>query len=64
MTVLKVPDMHCENCVKRITKALKDEELNFKVSLGDKTVEIDGDEKAVKAAVAALDDLGFSPTEE
>ena len=63
MTVLKVPDMHCENCVKRITKALKDEELNFKISLGDKTVEIDGDEKAVQTAVTALDDLGFSPEE-
>ena len=62
MTVLKVSDMHCENCVKRITKALKDEELNFKVSLGDKTVEIDGDELAVEKAVAALDDLGFEAT--
>lgn len=60
MTVLKVPDMHCENCVKRITKALKDEEINFKVSLGDKTVEIDGDEIAVEKAVAALDDIGFA----
>lgn len=61
MTVLKVPDMNCEHCVKRITQALKEAELNFKVSLGDKTVEIEGDEKAIQTAVAALDELGFTP---
>ena len=64
MTVLKVPNMRCENCVKRITNALKDEELNFKISLSDKTVEIDGDEKAVTTAATALDDLGFTSEED
>lgn len=60
MTVLKVPDMHCEMCVKRITNALTEAKLNFSVSLEDKTVSIDGDESAVKKAVSELDDLGFS----
>lgn len=64
MTILKVPDMHCENCVKRITNSLKEAELNFKVSLGDKKVEIDGDETAVKTAISALDDLGFDAERE
>ena len=59
MTVLKVPDMNCDHCVSRISKALKEQELNFKISLGDKTVEIDGDDTAVKAAVAALDEIGY-----
>jgi len=60
MTVLKVPDMHCEMCVKRITNAFTEAKLNFSVSLDDKTVSIDGDESAVKKAVSELDDLGFS----
>jgi len=60
MTVLKVPDMHCEMCVKRITNAFTEAKLNFSVSLEDKTVNIVGDESAVKRAVSELDDLGFS----
>lgn len=59
MTALKVPDMNCEHCVSRITKALAEQKLNFKVSLVDKTVEIDGDETAVKSAVTAMDGIGY-----
>ncbi|HPF54345.1 MAG TPA: heavy metal-associated domain-containing protein [Eubacteriales bacterium] len=59
MTVLKVEGMHCENCVKRIEKALKAEGLKYKLSLADKTVTIDGCEHCVKTALATLDDLGF-----
>ena len=57
--MLKVPDMHCQNCVARITKALEREKLSFKVSLEDKTVVINGDDNSVKIAIDALDDLGF-----
>lgn len=59
MTVIKVPDMHCEKCVERITKIMTEEGLDFKVSLEDKTVTIDGCEHCVKTAIDALDDLGF-----
>ena len=59
MTQLKVPDMHCENCVKRITNTLNDAKLSFSVSLQDKTVRIDGDENTLKTAISALDDIGF-----
>lgn len=60
MTTLKVPDMHCENCVARITKALTAAELKFSVSLEDKTVTIDGCDNCVAKAKSELDDLGFS----
>ncbi len=60
MPVLKVPDMNCEHCVSRITKALEEQKLNFKVSLGDKTVEIDGDKTAVNSAIAAMDGIGYN----
>lgn len=59
MTVIKVPDMHCEKCVERITKILTEEGLDFKVSLEDKTVTVNGCEHCVKTAAEALDDLGF-----
>ncbi len=61
MTQIKVPDMHCEMCVKRITSALTEAKLNFSVSLENKTVSIDGDENALKQALLELDDLGFNP---
>ena len=61
MTAIKVPDMMCENCVKRITRALTEAELNFQVSLADKTVTIDGCEHCLKTAMEELEDLGFSP---
>ncbi len=61
-TVLDVPDMHCEMCVKRITDSLTKANLHFSVSLADKTVTIDGDAGAVSTAVTELDDLGFPAT--
>ena len=36
MTTIKVPDMMCENCVKRITNALTAAELTFRVDLAAK----------------------------
>ena len=60
MTTWKVPEMHCENCLKRITNALNALNVRFNVSLADKTVTADGDKAAI---VEALDDLGFSAEE-
>ena len=61
MTKISVPDMMCENCVKRITNALTEADLKFSVSLEEKTVTIDGCENCVKTAVSELEDLGFTP---
>ena len=61
MTTISVPDMMCENCVKRITNALNQAELKFTVSLETKSVTIDGCQNCVKTAVGELEDLGFSP---
>ena len=58
-TVLDVPDMHCEMCVKRITDSLTKANLKFSVSLADKTVTVDGPAGDVSTAVTELDDLGF-----
>jgi copper chaperone CopZ len=61
MKTIKVPDMMCENCVKRITNALTEAELKFSVSLEAKSVTIDGCEHCLKTAVEELEDLGFTP---
>ena len=61
MKTIKVPDMMCENCVKRITNALTEAALKFQVSLAEKTVTIDGCEHCLKTALEELEDLGFSP---
>lgn len=58
---IKVPDMHCEHCVARITNALKAEGVNFSVSLEDKTVRVNGCEHCKAKAFAAIEDLGFTP---
>lgn len=59
MTIIKAEDMHCEKCVERITKAMKEADLEFKVDLEKKEVAVDGGEESVKAAIDILDDLGF-----
>jgi len=61
MKTISVPDMMCENCVRRITDALTRANLKFQVSLEKKIVEIDGCDNCVKTAVGELEDLGFTP---
>ena len=61
MTTIKVPDMMCENCVKRITNALTAAELKFQVSLADKNVTIDGCENCVKHRSQRAGGLGLHP---
>lgn len=60
---ISVPDMHCEACVKRIENALRAAQLNFTVSLEEKTVTVDGCENCLNTAIAELEDLGFTPAE-
>jgi len=61
MPTISVPDMMCENCVKRITNALTEAELKFSVNLEAKTVSIDGCQHCVATAVSELEDLSFHP---
>ncbi len=59
MITLSVPEMMCNNCVKRVTNALNGQNMKFTVSLDSKTVELDEGEDRVPAAIAALDEIGF-----
>ena len=59
--VIKVPDMHCENCVRRISEALSAAKLNAKIDLQSQTVTVDGCEHCFKKAFDEIYDLGFTP---
>lgn len=61
MTIISVPDMMCENCVRRITEALTNVNLKFTVDLSKKIVTVDGCEQCTKTALEELEDLGFTP---
>jgi len=61
MTKIKVPDMKCEKCSARISKALEEAGFTFKVLLAEKAVEVEGSEDTVKSAAEELYDLGFTP---
>lgn len=58
MKTLKVPDMHCEMCVKRISKALGEAGVAFEIDLKKQSVSVD--ESKTELAVSELEDLGFS----
>lgn len=55
--ILKVEGMHCPKCVERISKALAAADIECKVTLETKTVEV-ADADADKA-IEELDDIGF-----
>ena len=59
--IIFVEGMRCEGCVKRISTALENEKLNFKVSLDEKLVYINGCDECAKKALSAISDLGFEP---
>lgn len=60
MTTLSVPDMHCNMCVKNVTKALDRAGIaHSPVSLDTKSVDIEGDAETIKKACTVLDDAGF-----
>ncbi len=59
MTILNVPDIHCNKCIQRITEALTKEKILFNAHLQSRTVAIDGPQDIVEKAISILDDLGF-----
>lgn len=61
MKTLKVPDMHCEKCVERISDALTEEKIDFSVSLSNKTVSVE--DGKLSEVIEVLDDLGFEAME-
>ena len=61
MKTLKVPDMHCANCVARIGKALAEAGIVYETDLAQKLVCVE--DGKVKEAIETLDDIGFDARE-
>lgn len=61
--IIKVPDMHCENCVKRIADALLNLKIEATINLPEQTVKVNGCENSYKTAFEEIYDLGFTPEE-
>lgn len=61
MSKIYVPDMHCENCVKRITVALKEAGIDATVELASQTVTVNGCAHCLEKAKNEIYDLGFTP---
>lgn len=59
--IIKVPDMHCENCVRRINEALAATKVEAIVDLEAKTVTVNGCENCYNTAFNEIHDLGFTP---
>ncbi len=59
MTILNVPDIHCNKCIERITQALTEEKIVFNANLQFKTVGVNGPKETVEKAISILGDLGF-----
>jgi copper chaperone len=61
--IFNVPDMSCQHCVNRISKALEDLGLkDFSVDLEAKRVTVETDDPA--QVISALDDAGYPAEEE
>ena len=59
--VIRVPDMHCQNCVRRIDEALKAANISATIDLENQSVTIEGCEHCFKKAFDEIYDLGFTP---
>ncbi len=61
MNKIFVPDMHCENCVRRITAALTEAGIDATVDLKTQTVTVVCCAECVEKAKNEIFDLGFTP---
>lgn len=57
MAIIKVSNMMCGKCVQRIEKALNEADITAKITLENKTVEVD--DSLLEKTVSELDDIGF-----
>lgn len=61
MVKLHAEDIQCTHCTGRIEKALKKANIKAKISLENKTIEIEDSNKS--RVLEILDDLGFPANE-
>jgi len=59
MTTLKVNNMRCEHCVKRINEALDKANIKHKIDLSNKTVKVEADKLKLLEVFDILESIGY-----
>lgn len=61
MKKIYIENMNCMHCVKRIEEVLsKVKGITYKISLDEKSVEINGDEKKIEKAIKVIEKAGYN----
>ena len=59
MTTLKVKNMSCEHCVKRINEALDSAKIKHEINLSNKTVKVEADKIELLEVFDILETLSY-----
>lgn len=59
MTTLKVNNMTCEHCVKRINEALNEAKIKHEINLSDKSVKVEADKMELLEVFDSLESMGY-----
>jgi len=59
MTTLKVNNMSCEHCVKRISEALDSAKIKHEINLSNKTVKVEADKIELLEVFDILETLSY-----
>jgi copper chaperone len=59
MTTLKVNNMTCEHCVKRINDALDEAKIKHEINLSDKSVKVEADKMELLEVFDSLESMGY-----
>ncbi|MCK9190796.1 MAG: heavy-metal-associated domain-containing protein [Sphaerochaetaceae bacterium] len=59
MTTLKVNNMTCEHCVKRINEALDEAKIKHEINLSDKSVKVEADKMELLEVFDSLESMGY-----
>lgn len=58
--IIMIKDMNCEHCVGRISKALKDANIDFEISLENKSVSVEKNGDIVTKAKRVISEAGYT----
>jgi copper chaperone len=59
MTTLKVNNMTCEHCVKRINDALDEAKIKHEINLSDQSVKVEADKMELLEVFDSLESMGY-----
>lgn len=58
--IIMIKNMNCEHCVARISKALEDANIDFEISLENKSVSVEKNGDIVTKAKKVISEAGYT----